>query len=93
MNNKILLDNIKKLFIQLGFERIEIDNNEYLKYNDCYCRITYLKSLKAFVIESADSFDDAKKGLLEDGDLYYIDTDEETLLKSIKIDIQKYYII
>ena len=45
----------------------------------------------AFVIESADNIQDAKKGVLEDGDLYYTDISESELLSQLKSDLINYY--
>lgn len=60
-------------------------------FNICYCKITYLEKLKAFVIESADNLNDAINGTLEDGDLYYTDISEDAMLCQLKRDVVAYY--
>lgn len=60
-------------------------------YNNCYCRITYLDSWEAFVIESVDNVEDATNGVIEDGDLYYLDIPEEEMLCKLRKDLVAYY--
>ena len=62
-----------------------------MRYKECYCKITFLKDWSAIVIESADNIQDAKKGVLEDGDLYYTDISENELLSQLKLDLIRYY--
>lgn len=89
-----LLMKIQEVFFELGFENKVIGDkkDQYLCYNNCYCKITYLKKIEAFVIESADNMQDAINGVLEDGDLYYLDAQEEDILYQIKEDIKRYYV-
>lgn len=93
MNIDNLKNKIEKIFIGLDFKYEIIGERKYryLVYNNCYCKITYLEKLKAFVIESTDNIKDALNGVLEDGDLYFIDISEENLLCQIKRDITRYY--
>lgn len=91
MDYRVILDKIEKLFINLGFSSVIINDAKFMKYNECYCKVTFLKEWSAFVIESADNFQDAEKGVLEDGDLYYTDISESELLSQIKLDLIKYY--
>ena len=44
-----------------------------------------------YLIESADNISDVEKGVLEDGDLYYINIPEDDLLNQIKSDLKNYY--
>lgn len=85
---------MEKVFFELGFEVKIIGDKQYryLNYNNCYCKITYLERLSAFVIESADNIEDAINGILEDGDLYFLDVPEEKVLCQLHKDIQMYYI-
>ncbi len=59
----------QNILIELGFkiEFVGEKQYQYLVYNNCYCKITYLEKLNAFVIESADNLTDAMNGVLEDG--------------------------
>lgn len=88
-----LINKIEDIFLELGF-KIEVVGEKqyrYLVYNNCYCKITYLEKSGAFVIESADNLNDAINGVLEDGDLYYIDISEDALFHQIKRDVTAYY--
>lgn len=84
---------MESIFLELGFERKAIGEKQYqyLVYNNCYCKITYIEDLGAFVIESADNINDAANGVLEDGDLYYLDISEEDILCQFRKDIVAYY--
>lgn len=86
---------IENLFLELGFEKRTVGEkrHQYFKYKNCYCKITYLEKLKAFVIESADNITDAVNGILEDGDLYFIDIPEEDILSLFKKAIVTYYMV
>lgn len=93
MNIKNLIQEIEIIFLELKFEIMFIGDKKdrYLVYKNCYCKITYLEDWKAIVIESADNYKDALNGVLEDGDLYFIDVLKENLLLEIRKDIIKYY--
>lgn len=83
---------IEEIFINLGFDVVIINETKFMKYKECYCKITFLKDWSAFVIESADSVLDAENGILEDGDLYYTDVSEDELLNKLRDDLKKDYI-
>ena len=87
------MQKLEEIFLELGFEKMIIGEKqyEYLVYNNCYCRITYLQEWRAFVIESADCIEDALNGVLEDGDLYYTDILQENILSKFRSDIVAYY--
>lgn len=88
-----LRNRIESIFIELGFKKEFIGEKryQYLVFNSCYCKITYLEELSAFVIESANNLNDAINGILEDGDLYYMDISEDTMLRQFRRDIISYY--
>lgn len=88
-----LIKKIESTFIELGFKKEFIGEMQYqyLVHNNCYCKITYLEKLGAFVIESADNLNDAINGALEDGDLYYADISENAMLCQLRRDIVAYY--
>ncbi len=92
MEYKVILDKMEDIFINLGFSPVTINGIEFMRYKECYCRLTFLKEWSAFVIESADNVQDAEKGILEDGDLYYTDIPETQLLSQLKSDLEKYYL-
>ncbi len=93
MNIDNLINKMEKVFLYLGFqtEYIGEKNEKYMHYNNCYCKITYLKSLSACVIESADCLENAVLGVLEDGGLYFLDRSEEEILSKLRKDLQNYY--
>lgn len=91
MNINSLTSKVETLFLELGFKNETIGEMQYFTYNNCYCKITYLKKLRAFVIESASDINDAIKGVLEDGDLYYVDISEKAMLHQLREDIVAYY--
>ena len=93
MDIESIKNSIKNIFIELGFKNEFVGDNkyQYLVYNNCYCKITYLEKLRAFVIESADNLTDAMNGVLEDGDLYYMDISEDAMLHQLRRDVVAYY--
>ena len=91
MDYKAILDKMEDVFINLGFSPIIINDVKFMRYKECYCTITFFEEWSAFVIESAENIQDAKKGVLEDGDLYYTDISESELLSKIKSDLINYY--
>ena len=93
MNIQNILKEINDVFLSLGFVEQPVGKNHfsYLRRKNCYCKITFLKDFVAFVIESANNAQDAENGILEDGDLYFIDTPTEKLLQQLKEDIRNYY--
>lgn len=93
MNIDNLIKKMEKVFLDLGFqtEYIGEKKDKYMHYNNCYCKITYLKSLSACVIESADCLEDAVRGALEDGELYFLDSSEAEMLSKLHQDLKNYY--
>ena len=79
-----LMEKIESIFGEYGFKEETIGKKRYLVRDSCYCQITYLEKLQAFVIESADNIKDAFNGALEDGDLYYINVSEKEVLNQIR---------
>lgn len=84
---------MEEVLKNLGFSSIDINGTEYFIYNNCYCKLTFLNKLSAFVIESAGSYQDIQNGNIEDGDLYYyIDNSEDNILSQFQNDLINYYI-
>lgn len=92
MDYKVILDKMEKVFINLGFSPVIVNGVKFMRYKECYCKMTFLKDWAGFVIESADSLQDAEKGVLEDGDLYYTDISESELLSQLKSDLIRDYL-
>lgn len=93
MDTNTLREKVERIFLELGFKNEIIGEKGYcyLVYNNCYCKITYLNSREAFVIECADNAEDASNGILEDGDLYYLTIPEEEMLCKLRKNIVAYY--
>ncbi len=91
MDYKAIVDKMEKTFINLGFSPVIINGIKFMRYKECYCKMTFLRDWSAFVIESADNIQDVEKGVLEDGDLYYMDISESELLSQLKSDLINYY--
>lgn len=78
---------IEQLFENLGFERILIKEDTVFNAEKLYCKLTFIETLRSYVIEYADSYEDAKNGLYEDGDLYAISLDFNDLLLAMRKEI------
>lgn len=91
MDYKIILGKMEEVFVGLGFIPVVINGVRFMRYKECYCKITFLKDWSAFVIENADNIQDVENGVLEDGDLYYTDISEKQLLSQLKLDLIRDY--
>lgn len=74
-------------FKELNFNEEVINNSIVYEYEGRYFKISFINQLKSFVIEYADSYNEAIKNLFEDGDLYSITMDEEELISKIRDEI------
>ncbi|MDQ1236806.1 hypothetical protein QE450_004304 [Paenibacillus sp. SORGH_AS306] len=82
---------VKSLIKDLGFQEIILkESNMYLWFNKYY-KITFLEDFQSYVIECAESLEDAEKGLFEDGDLYPLSLGEDSLINILRLDLIKYY--
>lgn len=73
--------------LQSKYQSIEIQGNHcFITNKDEIIHLTGLKNFRAIVIEYAETLEEAKRNLFEDGDLFYIDelTEDEMLNKMIK---------
>ena len=82
---------IEKLFLEMGFAEVTINGTIFYKYGKTYYKISYIEDLNSFVIEYAETKNEAEKNLLEDGDLYSITLGEQQLLEQIKNDLLQFY--
>lgn len=78
---------IERLFEDLGFERIFIKEDAVFKSEKVYCKLTFIETLRSYVIEYADSYEEAKNNLYEDGDLHAITLDFNDLLLALRKEI------
>jgi len=90
MDVEKIQNQLKDIFIKLGFVNRIINDNEYLVFHDTFCKISYIQSIGSFVIESADNYSDAEKGLLEDSDWFTIEDITENH-EEIRKKITNYY--
>ena len=90
------IENIKRkaedLFIEMSFKQINLHNEAIYEYKGGYHKFTFVRGLNGFVMELADSLDEAKKNRFEDGDLYPISLGEKGILIQLRDDINKYYL-
>lgn len=92
-NNEIineLQQKIENIFLGFGFDKELIHGNINYKYRDTYRKVSFVQDL-GFVIEFAETFEDALKNLYEDGDCYPLSLGEN-LVDVLKEDIIKYMI-
>lgn len=52
-----------------------------------YLKLTFINKLNSYVIEYADSYDEANKNLYEDGDLFPMTMDEDELICKMRNEI------
>lgn len=83
---------IESLFVELGFEKVSINSTPLFLQGDIYYKVTFIKGLKSFVIEIANSYDEAINNVFEDGDLYSMSMNEDELIGKLRHDLVNYYI-
>lgn len=83
---------IEALFIELKFEKVIVNGIPLLLNGGTYYKITFVKGLKSYVIEFANSYDEAVNNVFEDGDVYPISLSEDELIDKLRHDIINYYI-
>lgn len=81
---------LESIFVELGFEYNIINEKKYLVFNNTYCKISFIYAENSFVIETADTYAEAEKGVLEDSDWFSIDDIKEHQEKIRNI-IMNYY--
>jgi len=81
---ELIENKIEALLKELNFEKETINNVLVFTRNGKYCKVTFIKKLESYVIEYADSYDEAEKNLFEDGDLYPISLDEDELINKMR---------
>ena len=90
MNNiEQILQQIKELFLNLNFKEIEINGRINYFIGDTYCVPQYIESL-GFLIEYADSLENAKKNWHEDGESFPIGMGANGILSGIGEELRRY---
>jgi len=82
---------INNLLKELGYKIVEIDGKELYCHEGSYFKITYIDNFKAYVVEYANSYENAKNNVFEDGDIYPIALGEIGLIEKLKADLISYY--
>jgi len=80
------------LMLELGFEKIKVNNVLNYFFNGSYYKVNYFDELKSYVIESASNYTEAVNNVYEDSDIYPISLDEKKILEELRKDLIKYYI-
>jgi hypothetical protein len=87
-----IIDKLKALLLTMGFEEIIITNPYRSETNyvrgSLHCIPQYIERL-GFLIEYADSYEEAKNHLHEDGDLYPLEMGEEAILTGLENELRQ----
>ncbi|NMC56793.1 MAG: hypothetical protein GYA50_06200 [Eubacteriaceae bacterium] len=86
-DTKKILNEIKSLFLRLGFQKIEVNDVINYVYGNTYCIPHCLQRL-GFLIEYADSLEEAQKNWYEDGDSFPLEMGEEAILAGLEKEIR-----
>lgn len=89
--NKYIVKEMKDFLESNGFEKITINGEVCYIYQGCIYRISYSKSMNAYILESSEDYLCANKGQFEDSDLFFHITDEQ-IITEFKKCICEYYI-
>lgn len=81
---------LENFFLELGFVYKKINERKYLVFNNTYCKISFIYEEGSFVIETADTYADAEKGVLENSDWLSIEDIKEQKEKIRNIIINYY---
>ena len=82
---------IIRLFIGLGFTKHILNGQVVFEKDGTYYRLTCLVSQNSYVIESAESFDEAQKSRFEDDDIVEITTSVDETYNKLREVLEKYY--
>lgn len=87
-----IMSQVEKLFIELGLEKMFINGESiYVHKGSCY-KFSFITGLKGFVIETAESFQQAQKNVYEDSDVYLVSLGERKIIDKLRHDLNKYYL-
>ena len=89
---ELILEKMKSILIEMGFKKIVITNpyRSEINYvrNDVFCIPRYVEGL-GFLIEYADSYEQAQNHGHEDGDAFPISMGEDNILLSLTNEIHQ----
>ncbi|MGN7117511.1 MULTISPECIES: hypothetical protein [Lysinibacillus] len=83
---------IEEIFQELSFEKVSVNGIPLFSQGGIYYKVTFVKGLKSYVIEFANSYNEAVNNVFEDGDLYPISMSEDELIDKLRDDLINYYI-
>ena len=83
---------IEALFQQLSFDKVNVNGIPLFLKGGIYYKVTFVKGLNSYVIEFANSYDEAVNNVFEDGDLYPISMSKDELINKLRHDLTNYYI-
>ena len=87
-----ILIKIKEILLRLGFKETAVSNKYRSETNHVYknlhCIPGYVEGL-GFVIEYADSFEEAQKHFHDDGDVFPLALGEDTILTGLEQEVRK----
>jgi len=78
--------------IETGFKFEVINGERIYEHNGHFHKFTHVKGLSCFVIESAESKDEAINNLYEDSDLIPFSHNEDEVLFAFRNIIMEYYV-
>ena len=87
-----LQQKIEEVFQELNFDKLILNGDSLMLHNGIYYKVTFVKGLKAYVIEFANNYDEAVNNVFEDGDIYPVSLGENELLSKLRDDLKKYYL-
>ena len=91
LNVPQIINSMENVLLELGFKKGKIGEHEYLICKDNYCKISYAKDITGFVLESTGDMEEARKGLLEDEQVYPDNWSLEKILETLREDIISSY--
>ena len=86
-----IIKNIENVFVDLRCNKVVMVWGYCFFKNETYFKVEYLNEIQAFVVETANYFEDAKQNLFEDDDLYSAALPNSELVALIKKDLIEYY--
>lgn len=85
-----ILDKAEKLFTETNLKVEQLDAGRVFSYKGGYYRFTFVKGLEAFVLEYAESLEEAQKYRYEDSELYPLVLGDGGILDKLRNDIGNY---
>ena len=82
---------VSRLFTEFECNKIVLNGQTIFEKDGTYYRLTLLKSQKSYMIETAESIDEAKKNRFEDDDIVEITASVDGTYNRLKEVLEKYY--